>query len=193
MKIFQTLYLKVFGWAQHRHAARYLAVLSFAESSVFPIPPDVLLAPMVLARPNKAWRYALLTTVASVLGGCLGYVLGVFLFSTLGEAIIEFYHAEVQFLITQQWFAQYGIWVVVIAGFTPLPYILFTISAGLLSMALLPFVVASIVGRGARFFLVAGLIYWGGATLETFIRRYADRIGWGMVVLLGSIYVAVIA
>ena len=82
---------------------------------------------------------------------------------------------------------------VVIAGFTPLPYKLFTISAGLLSMALLPFVVASIVGRGARFFLVAGLIYWGGATLETFIRRYADRIGWGMVVLLGIIYVAVIA
>ena len=193
MKIFQTLYLKVFGWAQHRHAARYLAVLSFAESSVFPIPPDVLLAPMVLAQPNKAWRYALLTTVASVLGGCLGYVLGVFLFSTLGAAIIEFYHAEEEFLITQQWFAQYGIWVVVIAGFTPLPYKLFTISAGLLSMALLPFVVASIVGRGARFFLVAGLIYWGGATLETFIRRYADGIGWGMVVLLGVIYVAVIA
>ena len=193
MKIFQTLYLKVFGWAQHRHAARYLAVLSFAESSVFPIPPDVLLAPMVLARPNKAWRYAFLTTVASVLGGCLGYVLGVFLFSTLGEAIIEFYHAEGQFLITQQWFAQYGIWVVVIAGFTPLPYKLFTISAGLLGMALLPFVAASVVGRGARFFLVAGLIYWGGATLEAFIRRYADGIGWGMVVLLGVIYVAVIA
>ena len=193
MKIFQTLYLKVFGWAQHRHAARYLAILSFVESSVFPIPPDVLLAPMVLARPNKAWRYALLTTVASVLGGCLGYVLGVFLFSTLREAIIEFYHAEEQFLITQQWFAQYGIWVVLIAGFTPLPYKLFTISAGLLGMALLPFVAASVVGRGARFFLVAGLIYWGGATLETFLRRYADRIGWGMVVLLGVIYVAVIA
>ena len=193
MKIFQTLYLKVFGWAQHRHAARYLAILSFAESSVFPIPPDVLLAPMVLAQPNKAWRYALLTTVASVLGGCLGYSLGVFLFSTLGEAIIEFYHAEEQFLITQQWYAQYGIWVVVIAGFTPLPYKLFTISAGLLGMALLPFVAASVVGRGARFFLVAGLIYWGGATLEAFIRRYADGIGWGMVVLLGVIYVAVIA
>ena len=122
MKIFQTLYLKVFGWAQHRHAARYLAILSFAESSVFPIPPDVLLAPMVLAQPNKAWRYALLTTVASVLGGCLGYILGVFLFCTLGEAINEFYLAEEQFLITQQWFAQYGIWVVLIAGFTPLPY-----------------------------------------------------------------------
>ena len=89
MKIFQTLYLRVFGWAQHQHAPRYLAALSFAESSFFPIPPDVLLAPMALARPNKAWWYAMLTTVASVLGGCLGYVLGIFLFSTVGEAIIE--------------------------------------------------------------------------------------------------------
>ena len=193
MKLFQTLYLRAFSWAQHRHAPRYLAALSFAESSVFPIPPDVLLAPMVLARPNNAWRYALLTTVASVLGGCLGYVLGVFLFSTVGEAIIEFYHAQTKFIMTQQWFGRYGTWVILIAGFTPLPYKLFTISAGLVSMPLLPFVVASIVGRGARFFLVAGLIYWGGASLESFIRRYADRIGWGMVVLLVVIYFTVIA
>jgi membrane protein YqaA with SNARE-associated domain len=193
MKIFQTLYLRVFGWAQHRHAPRYLAALSFAESSVFPIPPDVLLAPMVLARPNNAWRYALLTTVASVLGGCLGYVLGVFLFSTVGEAIIEFYHAQAGFIMTQEWFERYGTWVILIAGFTPLPYKLFTISAGLVGMPLLPFIVASVVGRGARFFLVAGLIYWGGASLETFIRRYADGIGWGMVVLLVVIYFTVIA
>ncbi|GIT26982.1 MAG: hypothetical protein CM1200mP41_30260 [Gammaproteobacteria bacterium] len=101
----------------------------------------------------------MLTNVASVLGGCLGYILGVFLFSTLGEAIIEFYHAEEQFLITQQWFAQYGIWVVVIAGFTPLPYKLFTISAGLLGMALLPFVghrlsvVGTFFSRGGTYLL----------------------------------------
>lgn len=193
MKIFQTLYLRVFGWAQHQHAPRYLAALSFAESSFFPIPPDVLLAPMVLARPNKAWLYAMLTTVASVLGGCLGYVLGVFLFDTVGEAIIEFYHAQAGFIMTQQWFGRYGTWIILIAGFTPLPYKLFTISAGLVGMPLLPFIVASVVGRGARFFLVAGLIYWGGASLESFIRRYADRIGWGMVVLLVVIYFTVIA
>ena len=156
MKIFQTLYLRVFGWAQHQHAPRYLAALSFAESSFFPIPPDVLLAPMVLARPNKAWWYAMLTSVASVLGGCLGYVLGVFLFDTVGEAIIEFYHAQAGFIMTQQWFGRYGTWVILIAGFTPLPYKLFTISAGLVGMPLLPFIVASVVGRGARFFLVAG-------------------------------------
>jgi len=193
MKIFQTLYLRVFGWAQHQYAPRYLAALSFAESSFFPIPPDVLLAPMVLARPNKAWWYAMLTSVASVLGGCLGYVLGVFLFDTVGEAIIEFYHAQTGFIMTQQWFGQYGTWIILIAGFTPLPYKLFTISAGLVGMPLLPFIVASVVGRGARFFLVAGLIYWGGASLESFIRRYADRIGWGMVVLLVVIYFTVIA
>ena len=126
----------------------------------------------------------MLTTVASVLGGCLGYVLGVFLFSTVGEAIIEFYHAQTKFITTQQWFGRYGTWVILVAGFTPLPYKLFTISAGLVGMPLLPFVVASVVGRGARFFLVAGLIYWGGASLESFIRRYADRMGWGLVVLV---------
>ena len=135
----------------------------------------------------------MLTSVASVLGGCLGYVLGVFLFDTVGEAIIEFYHAQAGFIMTQQWFGRYGTWIILIAGFTPLPYKLFTISAGLVGMPLLPFIAASVVGRGARFFLVAGLIYWGGASLESFIRRYADRIGWGMVVLLVVIYFTVIA
>ena len=186
MKIFTPLYNAALRWATHRHAARYLSALSFAESSFFPIPPDVMLAPMVLARRDRAWFLAGLTTVASVAGGLFGYLIGKFLFGAVAEPIIEFYDAESAFERTRTWFEIYGVWVVFVAGFTPIPYKIFTISAGLVGMSLVPFMLASLVGRGARFFLVAGLILLGGEALETQLRRHVDAIGWVTVVVLIS-------
>jgi membrane protein YqaA with SNARE-associated domain len=184
VKIFTPLYNAALRWATHRHASRYLSALSFAESSFFPIPPDVMLAPMVLARRDRAWFLAGLTTVASVAGGLFGYLIGKFLFGTVAEPIIEFYDARSAFERARTWFEIYGVWVVFVAGFTPIPYKIFTISAGLIGMSLVPFMLASLVGRGARFFLVAGLILLGGEALETQLRRHVDAIGWVTVVVL---------
>jgi membrane protein YqaA with SNARE-associated domain len=181
MRIFSRLYQLVLKWAAHPRATRYLAALSFAESSFFPIPPDVMLAPMVLAQRHRAWFLATLTTVWSVLGGVAGYLIGMFLFNIVAQPMIQFYEAEATFDAARAQFQEHGVWIVFLAGFTPIPYKLFTISAGLASMSLLPFVAASLVGRGARFFLVAGLISAGGERFEKQLRRYADTIGWAVL------------
>jgi membrane protein YqaA with SNARE-associated domain len=178
MRIFSWFYNKALRWAAHPHAPRYLGALSFAEASFFPVPPDVMLAPMVMARREQAWRYAALATVASVLGGLLGYAIGVFLYQEVALPIIELYHAGARFERVQEWFRDYGFWVVFLAGFTPIPYKVFTITAGVTGMAVLPFLIASTVGRGARFFLVAGLLFWGGHRVESVIESRLDHIGW---------------
>jgi membrane protein YqaA with SNARE-associated domain len=184
MKLFSSLYEKALGWASHPRAPWYLGSLSFAESSFFPIPPDIMLAPMSLSNPRRAWYFAFLTTVTSVLGGLLGYFIGYFLFEELGQPLIDLYNAQEKFDVARHWFDEYGIWVVFIAGFSPIPYKLFTVTSGVMSLALLPFLVASAIGRGARFFLVAGLIFWGGERFETFLRKRIDLIGWITVALI---------
>ena len=184
MKLFSPLYQRVLQWASHPHAPRYLGALSFAESSFFPIPPDVMLAPMALSKPNNAWYFALLTTVTSVLGGVAGYFIGYFLFEELGQPLIEFYDAQESFEEAKQWFDAYGVWVVFIAGFSPIPYKLFTLTSGVLSLALIPFILASTIGRGARFFLVEGLIYWGGERFANFLHQRIDLIGWITVAVI---------
>lgn len=186
MKWFSSIYDRVITWSRHRYAPRYLAALSFAESSFFPIPPDVMLAPMVLANPQKAWNLALLTTVTSVLGGVLGYLIGTFSFE-LVEPLLQDAGYYPKYLKAKQWFDEWGFWAVFLAGFSPIPYKVFTITAGVISMAFLPFVVASAIGRGARFYMVAGLLYWGGDGMEKTLRKYIDIIGWatvGLVILL---------
>ena len=188
MRIFGWLYDRAMHWSRHAHAPRYLAGLTFAESSFFPIPPDVMLAPMVLARRERAWYLATLTTGASVLGGLVGYLIGMYLYTQVGERVVEFYHAEEVFIEIHSWFEVYGIWVILVAGFTPIPYKLFTITAGILSMTLVPFLLFSLVGRGARFFLVAALIFWGGEPLERVIRKYIDLIGWIVLIVLVLLY-----
>ena len=182
MKLFSALYDKVMGWSTHRHAPRYLAGLSFAESSFFPIPPDVMLAPMSLAKPSRAWWLAALTTIASVGGGLLGYLIGVFAFEAIEPWLQDLgYHAK--YLEAKSWFDNWGFWAIFLAGFSPIPYKIFTITAGAISMALAPFVIASVIGRGARFFLVAGLMAWGGDRMESVLRKYIDRLGWAVVIL----------
>ncbi len=180
MRIFFALYGRVMHWAAHRHAEWYLAGLSFTESSFFPIPPDVMLAPMVLARPERAWRLAALTTVASVLGGLFGYLIGHYAFTFIEPWIQRVGYTEA-YQHAQEWFRAWGFWAIFIAAFTPIPYKMFTIAAGVIAMPLLPFVIASLIGRGARFFLVAGIMQWGGARMERVLRQHIDRIGWVMV------------
>jgi len=188
MKLFSRLYDKVLAWAAHRHASWYLAGLSFAESSFFPVPPDIMLAPMALAKRHKAWFYATVTTLASVLGGVLGYLIGMLAFDSVEPWIQELGYAET-YLHARDWFDQWGVWVVFLAGFTPIPYKIFTISAGVAGMAFVPFVLASLIGRGARFFLLAGLIYLAGEKMERLLRQYIDRLGWVLIVLLLISYV----
>ena len=187
--MFKGLYDSVVRLSRHRRAPTYLAIVSFAESSFFPVPPDVMLAPMVLGNRKRAWRLAGLTTIASVAGGILGYFLGGF-----GEWLVTIYGAQATLALAQQWFADYGIWIILVAGFTPVPYKIFTISAGMMGMSLVAFIFASIIGRGARLFLVAGFIYCAGIffanedDLINAIRRYVDVLGWAVIALLGVLF-----
>lgn len=180
MKIFSPLYQRAMQWARHRHAPWYLGGLSFAESSFFPIPPDVMLAPMSLANPRRAMWFALLTTLTSVAGGLFGYLIGVYAFELI-EPWLRTSRYWSSYEVAVSWFGEWGFWAVFVAGFSPIPYKVFTIAAGALSMAVLPFALASLVGRGARFFLVAGLMAWGGAKMEAVLHRYIDRLGWATV------------
>ena len=186
MKLFSPLYKKVMLWSRHRLAVRYLFGLSFAESSFFPIPPDIMLAPMSLAKPQKAMYYAFLTTIASVLGGALGYLIGMGFYEWVKPFIEGQGHWAEKYQITRQWFEQWGIWAVFIAGFSPIPYKIFTITAGILQMQFLPFIAASLIGRGARFYLVAFLMKAGGEKMEQKLEKYIDFLGW-LVILLGII------
>ena len=188
MRIFGYLYDRGLEWAAHHQAPRYLALVSFAESSFFPVPVDVMLAPMVLANRERAFFFATLTTVMSVVGGLFGYLIGMFLFEEFGQPLISFYHAEESFTQIKEWFIDYGVWIVFIAGFTPIPFKIFTITSGLMLMPVLSFFLASLVGRSARFFLVTGLLYWGGAPLERVLRKWIDVLGWITVGLLAVLY-----
>lgn len=189
MKLFSPLYRRAMVWSRHPHAPWYLGGVSFAESSFFPIPPDVMLAPMALANPKRWWWLALITTLASVAGGMAGYLIGYFAMDAILPWLQESrYWPAYQTAV--EWFGKWGFWAVFVAGFSPIPYKVFTIAAGALSMALLPFVLASIIGRGLRFFLVAGLMAWGGAKMEAALHRYIDRLGWATValVVLGGVW-----
>lgn len=183
MKLFSPLYSRAMIWSRHPRAPWYLGGLSFAESSFFPVPPDVMLAPMCLAIPRRAFYFALITTLASVAGGLFGYAIGYFAFDALQPWLQESrYWPAYQTAV--EWFERWGFWAVFIAGFSPIPYKVFTIAAGALSMALLPFAAASFIGRGLRFFLVAGLMAWGGARMEAMLHRYVDRLGWALIGLI---------
>lgn len=184
MKLFSALYDKVLSWAQHPKATIILGLLSFSESVVFPIPPDVMLAPMAMTQPHKAWRLALLTTLASVAGGILGYFLGYWAYESLVIPAVESLGYQHKLLRVQGWFADWGVWVVFIAGFSPIPYKLFTVTAGVMQVVFFPFVLASAVSRGLRFYLVAWLLRTGGPEMGVKLRQYVDRIGWTLVILV---------
>lgn len=189
MKLFSWLYDRVLQWSQHRRAPSILAALSFSESVFFPIPPDVMLAPMAMTQPKRAWFFAGITTIASVLGGIAGYALGWLAFEPIVLPMIEWAGYQDKLATVTGWFQDYGFWIIFIAGFSPLPYKLFTVTGGMLQVAFIPFVMGSMISRGLRFFLVAWLLRTGGPNMAVKLRTYVDRIGWGMVILAIVAYV----
>jgi membrane protein YqaA with SNARE-associated domain len=152
-------------------AERALAAVSFAESSFFPIPPDVMIVPMVLANPERAWRIATIATIASVVGGMLGYAIGYFLFETLGNWVFNLYGLQEKANAFQASYQEWGLWIILIKGLTPIPYKLVTIASGAAHFSLAVFTVASIITRGARFFLLAALLRRFGLPIRDFIER----------------------
>ena len=180
MTLFKPWYDRVLRWSRHPHAERYLGAMSFAESSFFPIPVDVMLAPMCLADRDRWIRYATIATVFSVLGGLGGYAIGWGLFEA-NEPWLRESHYWKDFELASQWLNDYGVWVVFAMGFSPLPYKVATIAAGVAVINLPGFFIGSLVGRAARFFLVAGLVRLGGDRFESTLSRYVERIGWATV------------
>ena len=170
--------------AQSRHALWALAAISFIESSVFPIPPDILLIPMILARPDRAFRIAAVCTVASVLGGMLGYAIGAWLLEEVGKPVLDFYGKLDQFAVLAARFNDYGFWAVLFAGMTPFPYKVITIFSGATHLNIAIFMVASVMARGARFFLIAWLLNRYGDPIRDFIERRLGLIATGSILLL---------
>jgi membrane protein YqaA with SNARE-associated domain len=165
------LYSRTLAVAAHRHAMAALALIAFAESSFLPLPPDILLVPMTLAQPRRAWLIAAVCTIASVAGGYVGYAIGYFLFDTIGLRVLEFYHMMDKYEAFETAFAEWGAWIIVIKGLTPIPYKLVTIASGAAQFDLATFTLASLVSRSLRFFLLAALLWRFGEPIRDFIER----------------------
>lgn len=180
------LYDLCMEWISGRHGEWMLFLIAFVESSFFPLPPDVFLIAMCVAIPAKSWRYAVICSVGSVLGGALGYGLGLWFMDGIGMSIIDWYGLTEKYDVVQQYFKQYDVWIVGIAGFTPIPYKLFTITAGVVHANFVTFMLVSLLARAARFFLVAGLIWKFGPQIRNFINRYFNMLSVAFVVLLAG-------
>jgi len=189
--VLQTLYDKTMALAGHRHALWVLAVVAFAESSVFPIPPDILIIPMVLAARGQAWRIAAIATLASVLGGLLGYAIGAGLYDSLGRPILEFYGQIDRFETFQAQYNEWGAWIVAGAGLTPFPYKVITIASGVTELDLTVFTTASALSRGARFAMEVGLLWWFGPPIRVFIERNLPILTVVFFVLLFGGFIAI--
>ena len=188
--MFRTLYAQILALSASRHAPAWLAAVSFAESSFFPIPPDVLLLPMAAVRPDRAWFFAAVCTIASVLGGCLGYLIGAAFFDQLARPVLHAYHADAALVSFQAWYARWGVAVILVKGLTPIPYKLVTIASGAAHFNFPTFVAASLLTRGARFFLEAGLLRRYGAFLGAYVqRRPAIAAGMAAGTLAGIVVV----
>ena len=183
------LYDWTMAMAGGRYAVPALAGVSFAESSFFPIPPDIVLIPMVLADRARAWWYAFVATLSSVLGGLFGYLIGAVVFDQIALPLLEFYGYSEQFQTFADWFSDQGAWIVLFAGVTPFPYKVITITSGAVGLSLPVFILASIVARGLRFFIVAGLLYFFGPAIRDFIeKRLALVFTLFVVLLIGGFY-----
>ena len=166
-----SLYSRTLAMAAHRHAMAAMALISFAESSFLPLPPDFLLVPMILAQPRRAWLIAAICTITSVAGGYVGYAIGFFLFDAVGLPVLEFYHMMDKYEAFKAAFAEWGAWIIVIKGLTPIPFKLVTIASGAAQFDLLTFTMASLVSRSLRFFLLAALLRRFGEPIRDFIER----------------------
>ncbi|MCI0430164.1 MAG: DedA family protein [Rhodospirillales bacterium] len=189
--MFQRLYDRTMSLASHRHALRVLAVVSFAESSVFPIPPDAMLVPMVLAHRDRAWTMAAVCTIASVVGGIAGYAIGFFLFEAVGRPILDFYGYQEEFQHFADAYNKWGLWIILIKGLTPIPYKLVTIASGVAHFDPLVFILASLATRGVRFFLVAALLRRFGLPIRSFVEKNLTAVATTALVLVVGGFLAV--
>ena len=189
------MFRKLYDWtlrlAAHRHALRSLALISFAESSFFPIPPDVIVIPMVLARRDQAWRIAAVAAGSSILGGMLGYAIGYFLWDSVGKPVADFYHITAAVEDYRQKFHGFAAPIILIQGLTPIPFKLVAIASGLSQVNFFIFVLCATVTRSARFFVVAGLVRRYGAPMQAFIEKRMMLVGWAVLALGAAIAIAI--
>lgn len=183
-QLIQRTYKTMLDLSARRNAVWFLAAVAFAESSFFPIPPDVMLIPLILATPLKAWRLAGIATVSSVIGGYFGYGIGIFAFDLIAEPILKFYNALPKFHEFENYYRQYGAWIVFGAGITPFPYKIITIASGVVRLDLAVFTVASVLARGVRFFLIAWLLKKYGAPMKIFIEKHLGVLSIVFLLLL---------
>jgi len=179
---------KLYDWtlekSKHPNAPWFLSIISFSESSFFPIPPDIILIPMIIAKRTKAWIYAFICTISSVFGGVVGYLIGYFFYNSLGILIIKYYSLDNQFANFESSYNEYGLWIVLGAGFTPFPFKFITIASGLFGLNFILFILVSFLARGLRFFLLAGLLKLFGNFIEAIIDRYFNILATLFFVLL---------
>lgn len=185
MKIFQPLYDRAIVWARHKNATWLLFLLSFVEAIFFPVMPELMLAPMCLAQPRRGFRFAAVSLLGSLLGMFIGYALGYYAIEMMMPLIAQFGYAD-QFDSIKRQAAENGFWLLLIAGFTPIPFKIFTLASGAVGMPLAPFFFGALIGRGKRVFLVAGAIRLGGEKAEAALRRHIEPVGWGALVLLAG-------
>src|SRR3954468_5220388 len=189
------MFRKIYDWllrlASPRHAPASLAVISFAESSFFPIPPDVIVIPMVLARRDRAWRIAAVAAGSSILGGMLGYAIGYFLWDSVGRPVADFYHITAAVLDYREKFQGYAAPIILLQGLTPFPFKLVAIASGLAEVNFFTFVLCATVTRSARFFLVAGLVRRYGAPMQAFIEKRMMLIGWAVLALAAILAIGI--
>lgn len=187
MNIFGAMYDKTMQWSKHRFAAFWLSFVSFIEAIFFPIPPDVMLIPMSMSKPQSAIKFASYAAIASAIGGVIGYSLGYYAFDFV-KYYIELWGYQGQWHKAVSWFEEWGVLVVFIAGFSPIPYKIFTICAGVMQMAFLPFLITALISRAVRFLLVAKLAAWGGEKFSAKLRQSIEIIGWSSVGLAIVVY-----
>ena len=190
MNILRNLYNWTLDKASHKKASWFLVLISFAESSFFPIPPDILLIPMILTKRLKAWFYALICTLSSVAGGLAGYAIGIFFYATIGSAIVEIYGLSDSFNLFEDYYNQYGIWIVLGGGFTPFPFKFITIASGVFNLDIFLFVIVAIIARGLRFYLIATLLFIFGNAIKNLIDKYFNLlVSLFFILLIGSILI----
>ena len=185
---------KIYDWtlkkSNHPRATWFLAIISFAESSFFPIPPDIILIPMAIANRLKAWTYAVICTLSSVAGGLFGYFIGYFFFNSIGILIVSYYSLDNQFSNFESYYKEFGFWIVLGAGFTPFPFKFITIASGLFNLNIILFILVSLLARGSRFFLLAGLIKLFGEYIIKFIDKYFNLLAIiFFILLIGSFFI----
>ena len=190
MNLLRSLYNWTLKKAEHKYSSWILSIVSFSESSFFPIPPDVLLIPMIIAKKTKAWTYALICTLSSVLGGVAGYAIGFFLYNSIGILIVEFYHLSNSFNTFENYYKEYGILIVLGAGFTPFPFKFITIASGVFSLNIFLFILTAFIARGLRFYLLACLLFIFGEKIKILIDKYFNILAvLFFILLLGSFMV----